>query len=968
MAHTDTNSSTPISTKQHYFRTNTLPRRRPRQCLFPNCASIELGPVTAEWVKRHIQTEHPLLLDSNNAYRCHVPGCDANDELWARLDYLGQHLRSVHRIDTYDDLKRTIVRRAAEFGIPSDIPPHLAERILSQLNHFNDRAVEAGRKTSVGLQAWDIVDNIGSNRLAISTGDRMLSSLGVRSEDLLQHRENLDSDVDLGVHTGPASQTLKMANTRRAYQPVDVLLASKPDIPPGTTLEGLLHAADSTTKKADVFLKYSERLDMALQEWAKASYLIEHLIPNHEEYHRLTWEPVPEVTAKLEQLKKWITAAKPIFKDVRKIINEHNSDVFELEGLSSSQLSTQLTAFTEVRSIPSNTAQKPIGSETQCSPESPFLNNLSELKTGVSSGSDKNASSHTFKHSILIKDKQNEKGTATSQKPDPESSTSKAKDSIQSSDSNPISESSEEFLSDFTPSYLCHIRSCPNYRVGFESLDGLRQHYQTIHGQDYYLCDYSSCQSSSGTSIAPGAKLRYLHADIKGSEAELRDHYRLHHKEDIGESEILSATERESLPACQMEPHWWRCPKCLRKNSRSEGFSSSCEGCQNLGEIWRMQERIVRYGSEVSTKNHPFDAKLEVDSRRKNSELSMSSVTTNSAGIDQQAPSIPIVSNETVAGTSYIHKVYTKNEQIPYEFVKQLGHGSLGVVDAVRSKEAQDGIIFARKTIQLRNVTRKKLLPLIQQEVAVLKFLSHHHIVKVLDTYETSGRPRYFGILLSPAGDEDLSHFLERVGENNSSEEDLQLLNKWQLCLTSAIAYIHSQNIRHKDIKPSNMICKGGEIYLTDFGSAHQFNTGLTSSTDGPLVGITRMYSAPEVIANDRRGRPADMFSLGCVFAEMASVVNGKTVEEFEDYRTVPIEDEPETLTSVYHATTPRILAWFTDLGDDWTVSLLEDMLAADHNRRPTADALMKILREHYGEQTCPCHKIFHEKTELNTS
>jgi serine/threonine protein kinase len=920
--------------------------------------------VTAEWVKRHIQSEHPLLLDSNNAYRCHVPGCDANDELWVRSDYLREHFRLVHRINSYDDLERTIRQKTSEFGIPSDVPVHLAERIRSQLKQFHDGTVVGSPKTSVGLRAQDIMNSEGRNPLAIGVDDRMLSSPGPSSEVLFLDREDLNAVINPDMR--PISENPKRAKFQRTYPSVDVLLAATPDIPPGTTFEGLLHIADSTTKKADVFLKYSERPDLALQEWAKALYIIEDLIPNHAGYNQSTFEYIPDVRLIFERLMEWVTTARPIFEKVKATIDDHKSGSSELEGSGDSQASDSSSTFTEANPASSSANHKSIDSETQSSP--PF-HNLSESKTRVSFDSDKthkSAGSATVKHSILIKDKQNEKGTATSQKPDSEPSSSKAKDSVKSSDSNSVSETSEEFLSDFTPSYLCHIRSCPNYRVGFESLDELRQHYQASHGQDYYLCDYSSCQSSSGTSIAPGAKLRYLHADIKGSKVELRDHFRLHHKEDIGESEMLSATERESLPECQIEPHWWRCSRCLRKNSQSEGYR--CKSCQFVVELRRIIERTVRFAAGAWTNNRSFDTNLEVDSRRTNSDFDMSSVTTNSAGIYQQVPSIPIVSSETVAATSHIHKVYTKAEQIPYEFVKQLGHGSLGVVDAVTSKEAQDGIIVARKTIQLRNVTRKKLLPLIQQEVAVLKSLSHHHIVKVLDTYETSGRPRSFGILLSPAGDEDLSHFLERVGENNSSDEELQLLNKWQLCLTSAIAYIHSQNIRHKDIKPSNMICKGNEIYLTDFGSAHQFNTGLTSSTEGPLVGITRMYSAPEVIANDRRGRPADIFSLGCVFAEMASVVDGKTVEEFEDYRTVPVEDEPETLTSVYHDTTHRVLAWFTDLGDGWTASLLKDMLAADHKRRPTADGLMKILREHYGEQTCPCQKVFHEKTELNTS
>jgi serine/threonine protein kinase len=902
----------------------------------------------AGYVKRHIQTEHPLLLDSNHAYRCHVPGCDANDELWVRPDYLQEHFRLVHHINTYDDLERTIRQQATEFGIPSDVPDHLAERIRSQLKQFHKEAVQESPKTSVGIQGWNGVD---SNPSAIGVDDRRPSFPGSRSRDLLQYRQNLNSNIDLDVQ--PTFENPKRENTQRAYQRVDVLLAAKPDIPPGTTFEGLLHIADSTAKKADVFLKYSERPDLALQEWAKALYIIEDIIPNHAGYNQSTFEYIPEAKVIFYRLMKWVTAVQPIFEKVKNTINDHNSGEFKLEGPSDHQYSTLPSTFTESKPASSNANHKPIDSEIQ---RSPLLDNLPDSKTGVSSDSDKSGGSHTVNRSILIKDKQNGNGKKPSQKTDSESSTSKAKDSIQSSNSDRMSESSEEFLSDFTPSYLCHIRSCPNYRVGFETLEELKLHYMTIHGQEYYLCDYSSCQSSVGSSIAPSAKLRYLHADIRDSKAQLKDHYKRHHKEDIAESGMLSASEIESLPACQIEPHWWRCSHCLRRVSQSEGIT--CKRCPGILELARLMERKARFGAHVLA-NNLFNAKLEVDSRRQNSEFQKGNVPTDSAGVFQQITSVPHTSSETVAGTSHIHKVYTKDEQIPYEFVKQLGHGSLGVVDAVRFKEAPDGNIFARKTIQLRNVTRKKLLPLIQQEVAVLRSLSHQHIVKVIDTYETSGRPRNFGILLSPAGDEDLSHFLERVGENHSSDEDLQLLKKWQLCLTSAIAYIHSQNIRHKDIKPSNMICKGSEIYLTDFGSAHQFNTGLTSSTDGPLVGITRMYSAPEVIANDRRGRPADIFSLGCVFAEMASVVDGETVEEFEDYRTVPIEDEPETFTSVYHATTSKILAWFTDLGDVWTALLLEDMLAADHNRRPTADALMRTLKEHYGNQACPCQKIF---------
>ncbi|EDO00619.1 hypothetical protein SS1G_14489 [Sclerotinia sclerotiorum 1980 UF-70] len=306
----------------------------------------------------------------------------------------------------------------------------------------------------------------------------------------------------------------------------------------------------------------------------------------------------------------------------------------------------------------------------------------------------------------------------------------------------------------------------------------------------------------------------------------------------------------------------------------------------------------------------------------------------------------------------YTHKEYLSSKLVPFMTIKQLGHGSFGIVDAVRFNDNENGLLLARKIIRLPNFSRKKLLPLIQQEVAVLRGLTHQHIVKVISTYETTKAPRQFGILISPVGDEDLGHFLDRVSESDFPEGDMKLLNGWQCCLASALAYVHSQNIRHKDIKPNNIICKGDQIYLTDFGSAHQFSAGVTSSTDGPLVGITKMYSAPEVIADDRRGRPADIYSLGCVFAEMATVANGERIEEFHEYRSQPIPDEPDIMTYIYHATAHLIGPWFTELGDPWTASLLHDMLAVDQKCRPTAAALHETLLAHYGLSNCPCHQL----------
>ena len=158
--------------------------------------------------------------------------------------------------------------------------------------------------------------------------------------------------------------------------------------------------------------------------------------------------------------------------------------------------------------------------------------------------------------------------------------------------------------------------------------------------------------------------------------------------------------------------------------------------------------------------------------------------------------------------------------------------------------------------------------------------------------------------------------------------------------------YIHCQNIRHKDIKPSNAICKGDEIFLTDFGSAHQFSTGLTSSTEGYAAGVTKMYSAPEVIDEDRRGRSADIFSLGCVFAEMTTVIHGRKIEDFHDFRSEPDPDEPERLTICYYATAHRLRDWFATGIDEEvaTYLLISSMMSNDRKSRPKAEGVRQKL------------------------
>jgi serine/threonine protein kinase len=103
-------------------------------------------------------------------------------------------------------------------------------------------------------------------------------------------------------------------------------------------------------------------------------------------------------------------------------------------------------------------------------------------------------------------------------------------------------------------------------------------------------------------------------------------------------------------------------------------------------------------------------------------------------------------------------------------------------------------------------------------------------------------------------------------------------------CLARALAFLHEQSIRHKDIKPSNILVHGGNVLFTDFGLAFDFTDETGSTTAGTVNGRTPRYCAPEVANAEPRNMSSDIWSLGVVFLETTAVLKGRTVAYMYDF------------------------------------------------------------------------------------
>jgi len=118
----------------------------------------------------------------------------------------------------------------------------------------------------------------------------------------------------------------------------------------------------------------------------------------------------------------------------------------------------------------------------------------------------------------------------------------------------------------------------------------------------------------------------------------------------------------------------------------------------------------------------------------------------------------------------------------------------------------------------------------------------------------------------------------------------------------------------------------------------------MTSSTDGHAIGVMKLYSAPEVIAQGRRGRSADIFSLGCVFSEMVTVLDKRRVEDYYRFRVKPNEDSFDGETHAYYKTMDKVEEWFSGTGRPTFWKTVQRMLAENPEARPSAAAFIDGL------------------------
>lgn len=292
------------------------------------------------------------------------------------------------------------------------------------------------------------------------------------------------------------------------------------------------------------------------------------------------------------------------------------------------------------------------------------------------------------------------------------------------------------------------------------------------------------------------------------------------------------------------------------------------------------------------------------------------------------------------------HLHFAKREAIPFESKGILGTGGFGQVDRVLSLISYKE--YARKLIPRRAAFSSRPSTVIQAfvaEIQILKSLKHKHIVRFVGSYTD---PKYLCLIMSPIAQMDLGEYLASCKQENMAE-----LRTFFGCLTRALEFLHQRAIRHKDIKPGNILVHNGNVLLTDFGLARDFADGSAGGTTSGLTALSPRYCAPEVSSYDARNASSDIWSLGCVFFEMVAVLKGLALDRMKAFFLQHGTGHPFIRTNMeafLHLATD--LERFGSVKDNRPLSWTRDMLQLERAQRPTAtDVLEMILApDVYGE------------------
>lgn len=198
-----------------------------------------------------------------------------------------------------------------------------------------------------------------------------------------------------------------------------------------------------------------------------------------------------------------------------------------------------------------------------------------------------------------------------------------------------------------------------------------------------------------------------------------------------------------------------------------------------------------------------------------------------------------------------------------YKIVRSIGFGSSG--DVYEAEHVDLGRHVALKVANGTGAGSEEIRERFRREARIASSLRHPNIGDVFDIGATEGGAPY--LVMELLNGEPLDTWIDRG--------PLSLASAIEVCaqICDALAFVHTNNILHRDIKPQNIMLHreyDGRSFakLVDFGISKPINFGIAHFPREATVTGTPHYMAPELLSGGVANERTETYSVGVVLYE----------------------------------------------------------------------------------------------------
>eukprot|EP00965_Chrysotila_dentata_P029496 980346-Pleurochrysis_carterae.AAC.1 len=199
--------------------------------------------------------------------------------------------------------------------------------------------------------------------------------------------------------------------------------------------------------------------------------------------------------------------------------------------------------------------------------------------------------------------------------------------------------------------------------------------------------------------------------------------------------------------------------------------------------------------------------------------------------------------------------------------VRVLGRGMHG--SAVLLTHPQSGALVVSKELTITASEKESTASDVANEIAILASLHHSHIVAYLGSFKTEC---VLSIVMEYAPGGTLSEAIEQA-KQESRLFTLSTVMRWLTQLASAMHYMHSRRVLHRDLKAGNIFLTSlhaeADVKIGDFGVSRMLST---QSNMAHTVCGTPYYLSPELVRGSAYSEPSDVWALGVLLFELITL------------------------------------------------------------------------------------------------